>query len=214
VAGSSESAERVRTPNVVPVGVGGERLAQIMTFVLEMDGLKDVLRKVHILSGERHENSAEHSWHVALLAVLLAEYAAEPVDLCHVLRMLLVHDIVEIDAGDTFAFADQSNKAASEEAAAARLFGLLPDELGAELAALFREFDGRATPEARFANAMDRIMPALQNCYGGGGTWREHGVSWEQVQARLSPIGDGVPLVWEWMQPLLNESRARGDIRG
>lgn len=196
----------------VPVDIGGERLAQAITFIMEADRLKNVLRKARILPSGRHENTAEHSWHVTLLAVVMAEYAAGPVDLPRVLRMLLAHDIVEIDAGDTFAFADQSNKATSELAAATRLFGLLPPDLGAEFMALWQEFEARATPESRFANAMDRLMPALHNYFGGGGTWREHAVPWPQVERRLSPIGDGAPLLWEWLSARLAEARARGDI--
>lgn len=197
----------------VPVDVGGERLARTITFVLEADRLKEVLRKARILPSRRLENTAEHSWHVTLLAVLMAEYAAEPVDLFRVLRMLLVHDIVEIDAGDTFAFADQSNKAGSEALAADRLFGLLPPDLGADCMALWHEFEARATPESRYANAMDRLMPALHNWFGGGGTWRAYDVSWAQVQARLSPIGLGAPTLWAWLELRLAEARARGDIR-
>lgn len=197
----------------VPIDVGGERLARTIAFVLELDRLKEVLRKARILPGLRLENTAEHSWHVTVLALVMAEYAAEPVDLFRVLRMLLVHDIVEIDAGDTFAFADQSNKASSESLAAERLFGLLPPDIGADFMALWREFEARATAESRYANAMDRLMPALHNWFGGGGTWRAYEVTWPQVQARLSPIGDGAPTLWEWLQRRLAEARARGDIK-
>jgi len=212
-ASQTEHPQTGGYPFNVPTGAGGERLARLITFMLEADRLKEVLRRTRILPSRRLENTAEHSWHATLLAVAMAEYAAEPIDLPHVLRMLLVHDIVEIDAGDTFAFSDQSNKAASEEAAAERIFGLLPPDLGAEFAALWREFDARATPESRFANAMDRMLPALHNYFGNGGTWREHGVTWPQVEARLRPIGDGAPTLWAWLQPLLAEARARGDIR-
>jgi putative hydrolase of HD superfamily len=204
--------EPTTTRKPVPVDVGGKRLAQAITFILEADRLKEVLRKARILPSRRLENTAEHSWHVALLAMVMAEYAAEPIDLPRVLRMLLVHDIVEIDAGDTFAFGDQSHKASDEEAAAQRLFGLLPPDLAADFNGLWHEFEARSTPESRFANAMDRFMPSLHNTFGGGGTWHEHQVPWAKVEARLSPIGDGAPLLWEWLQLRLAEARAQGLI--
>lgn len=191
----------------------GGRLERQIAFLVEIEKLKQVLRRTAPVGADRRENSAEHSWHVAVAALVLAETANQPVNLAQVMRLALVHDIVEIDAGDTFAFSDQSNKAASEEAAAERIFGLLPPDLGAEFAALWREFDARTTPESRFANAMDRMLPALHNYFGNGGTWREHSVTWPQVEARLRPIGDGAPTLWAWLQPLLDEARARGDIR-
>ncbi len=190
----------------------GDDLARRITFILEVDKLKEIERRTHLLGSGRRENTAEHSWHVALMATVLHPYANEPVDLLHTIKMLLVHDIVEIDAGDTFAFADQSHKANDEAMAAARIFGLLPAADQAELAALWEEFDARQTPEARFANAMDRLMPALHNYFGNGGTWREHGVSLQQVDRRLSPIGDGSTEIWQWFRPLLDEAVARGDI--
>lgn len=189
-----------------------DRLDQQIRFILEVDKLKEVLRQARLLGSGRRENTAEHTWHITLMAMILHEYAGEPVDLLRTLKMLLVHDIVEIDAGDTFAYADQSNKAHDEAAAADRLFGLLPAEQCEECKALWREFEQRATPESRFANAMDRLMPALHNLYGGGGAWRAHKVTWSQVEARLSAIGLGAPDVWAWLQPQLAEARARGDI--
>lgn len=189
-----------------------ERLSRQIAFLVEVDRLKEVLRQTMLLESGRRENSAEHSWHVALLAITLHEYTNAPIDLLHVVKMLLVHDIVEIDAGDTFAFGDQSHKAADEEAAALRIFGLLPDDQCEEFIALWREFDARATSEARFANAMDRLMPALHNYNGGGGTWRAHGVRWDQVLGRMSPIGEGAEDLYAWLYPLLEEARDRGDI--
>ncbi len=189
-----------------------DELARRIAFVLEVDKLKEIERRTHVLVSGRRENTAEHSWHVALMATVLHPYANEKVDLLHTIKMLLVHDIVEIDAGDTFAYADQSNKADDEAAAATRLSGLLPDAQRDELRALWEEFDARATPESRFANAMDRLMPALHNYYGGGGTWREHSVTRAQVDVRLSPIGEGSESLWRWLQPLLDEAALRGDI--
>ena len=191
---------------------GPERLARQLHFLVEVDHLKEIYRRTVLIGSRRRENSAEHSWHVTLLALTLYEYAAEPVDMLHVVRMLAVHDIVEIDAGDTFAYADQSSKATLEAAAATRIFGLLPPDQCAEFTALWQEFDARATAEARFANAMDRLMPVLHNYYTEGGTWREHRVRLDAVMARLSPIGDGAPDVWAFVQSLLDEAVARGDI--
>jgi putative hydrolase of HD superfamily len=188
------------------------RLEQQIAFILEVDKRKGVLRKARVLDSRRFENSAEHTWHIALMAMILHEHASEPVDLLRTLKMLLVHDIVEIDAGDTFAYGDQSHKAGSEAAAAQRIFGLLPADQFAECLALWLEFEARVTPEARFANAVDRLMPALHNLHGEGGTWREHSVSWDQVERRLSPIGLGGPALWEWLQPRLEAARLRGDI--
>lgn len=191
---------------------GSDDLARRIAFVIEVDKLKEIERRSHVFTSARRENSAEHSWHVALMATVLHPYADEPVDLLHAIKMLLVHDIVEIDAGDTFAYADQSSKAGDEAAAATRIFGLLPPAQRDEFTALWEEFDENATPEARFANAMDRLMPALHNLYGGGGTWREHNVTRAQLDRRLSPIGDASRSLWAWFEPLLDEAVARGDI--
>ena len=189
-----------------------DEMARRMDFVREVDKLKEIERRTHVFASGRRENSAEHSWHVALMAAVLQPYANEPVALLYTIKMLLVHDIVEIDAGDTFAYADQSNKATDEAGAAERIFGLLPQAQRDEFVALWEEFDARTTPEARFANAMDRLMPALHNYYGGGGTWREHGVTRDQVEKRLAPIGEGSAALWAWLQPLLDDAVARGDI--
>jgi putative hydrolase of HD superfamily len=189
-----------------------ERMTRQIAFLVEVDRLKEVLRQTMVLQSRRRENTAEHSWHVALLAMTLHEYANEPVDLLHVIKMLLVHDIVEIDAGDTFAFGDQSHKAADEEAAALRIFGLLPPDQRAEYIGLWHEFDARQTPASHFANAMDRLMPALHNYNGEGGTWRLHKVNWQQVLGRMKPIGDGSTALYAWLYPLLEEARDRGDI--
>ena len=155
------------------------RLAQQLRFVAEADRLKAVLRQTRLMDASRRENSAEHSWHLALMAVVLAEYAPETTDLARVLEMLVLHDVIEIEAGDTFAYDAAANldKAAREQAAATRTFGLLPQDLNARLRALWEEFEGGATNEARFANALDRLQPLLGNFYSGGGTWLEHGVT-------------------------------------
>jgi putative hydrolases of HD superfamily len=196
-------------------GVIEFRLRQQFAFIAEIEKLKRVLRRTSLIGGDRRENSAEHSWHVTVIAMLLAEYANQPVDLLKVLKMLLIHDIVEIDAGDTFAYDNVAmlDKAAREEAAARRLFGLLPDDQRDELYALWREFEAVASPEAQLANAADRLMPVLQNYSNDGGTWRTAGVDHDAIMVRLSPIWDGAAVVWEYVQTLLADATARGLIR-
>ena len=191
------------------------RLAQQIAFIVEIDKLKRVLRRTSLVGGDRRENSAEHSWHLAVIAMLMAEHANQPVDLMHVLKMLLVHDIVEIDAGDTFAYdvAGNLDKAEREQAAADRIFGLLPDDQGTEVRNLWEEFDAQVTPEAQFANAVDRLMPVLQNYHNEGGTWQAHGVDRDAVNRRLRPIGDGSAELWEYVQLLLEDATNRGWIR-
>lgn len=177
------------------------RLAQQLQFIVEIDRLKSVLRRTQLIDGSRHENSAEHSWHLAVMALLLHEYADSAVDVGRVLRMLLVHDIVEIDAGDTFAFDTAGNlsKAERELAAAARIFGLLPEEQGRELRALWDEFEAMATAEARYANALDRLEPLLQNLHNSGGTWRQYNIDQAAVLRRMAPIQDGMPELWPFV---------------
>jgi putative hydrolases of HD superfamily len=191
-----------------------ERLTQQIAFILELEKLKDILRATKPIGLERRENSAEHSWHVALLALLLAEHAGEPIDLFRVVKILLIHDIVEIDAGDTPAFAvfDPLALQAREQAAATRLFGLLPADQATELYALWQEFDERSSAEAKFAHALDRLMPLLQNYHGGGGTWVEYQTTLERVLRRSSPIADGSPQLWAFVQTLLDDAIAQGLI--
>ncbi|HVS01223.1 MAG TPA: HD domain-containing protein [Thermoanaerobaculia bacterium] len=188
------------------------RLERQLRFILEIDRLKGVLRRTVLTDRSRRENSAEHSWHVALMAVLLAEHAAEAVDVGRVVRMLLVHDLVEIDAGDTFAYAvvAAGEKEARERAAAQRLFGLLPADQQQELLALWEEFEGRSTPESRFANALDRLQPLLHNLHTEGHSWVEHGVRKRQVVERTRVIGDGLPELWEYARRLLDDAVVRG----
>jgi putative hydrolase of HD superfamily len=195
---------------------GTDRLGAQIRFILEIDKLKSVLRRTWILDRSRRENSAEHSWHLAVMAVLLAEYGPPGLDLARVLKMVLVHDLVEIDAGDTFCYdqtavLDQNER---ERRAADRLFALLPADLAAELRGLWDEFDERTSPEARFAAALDRLQPVLHNYTTGGGTWREHSVTREQVVARNQPMGDGAPDLWEYAKSLIDDAVARGLIEG
>ncbi|APV50408.1 hydrolase [Betaproteobacteria bacterium GR16-43] len=177
-----------------------------LMFLKEIDGLKRVVRQSPLLDRSRKENSAEHSWHLAMYAWLLQEYAAEPVDISRVIRMLLLHDVVEVDAGDTpiHAPSDRDDQAEREARAAVRLFGLLPGAQGEELMALWREFEAAESADAKFAKALDRFQPFLVNISTDGGTWSENNVSREQVLKRYSvEIGRGAPRLWalceEWV---------------
>jgi putative hydrolases of HD superfamily len=187
-----------------------ERLRQQLEFVLEIDNLKSVLRRSYLIDSGRHENSAEHSWHLAVAAMVLAEHAKEKIDVSKVIRLVLVHDLVEIDAGDTFIYDDAGNagKAAREQNAANRLFGLLPDEQAQSFMALWREFEDRQTPEAKFAFALDRVMPILHNVFTQGGSWKEHGIRQEQALTKNRGIEDGSPVLWQTVESLIRESFA------
>jgi putative hydrolase of HD superfamily len=188
-----------------------ERLADQLAFIIEMDRLKHVLRRSPLADGSRRENSAEHSWHLALMAMTLAEYANEPIDPAKAVRMVLVHDIVEIDAGDTFAYdsTGYEDKAEREQRAADQLFGLLPDDQAAEFRALWDEFEERATPEARFANALDRLAPLMLNYLNGGQIYRGNGISTEQIQVRMEPVIDGAAELDTVVQAILSDMQDR-----
>ncbi|MDP9349480.1 MAG: HD domain-containing protein [Gemmatimonadota bacterium] len=189
-----------------------DRLARQLAFVVELDRLKQTLRQTTVMDASRQENSAEHSWHLGMMALLLAEYAAAPVDPLRVVKMVLVHDVIEIDAGDTFCYDAQANldKEERERRAAARLFGLLPADQGEELRALWEEFEEAATPEARFAVALDRLQPLLQNLHTEGGTWRKHGITREQVLRRMRPIRDAMPGLWPVVEGMIAQACAQG----
>lgn len=192
-----------------------ERLDQQLSFLIELDKLKTILRQSLLTDSSRRENSAEHSWHLAVMATVLAEYASEPVDVCKVIRMLLVHDIIEIDAGDTFAFdvAANQTKADRELLAATRIFGLLPSEQGSDLRNLWGEFESVATAEAQFANAIDRLQPFLQNSCTEGGTWRIHSVARQQVLKRMDPVRLYLPKIWPQVMDFLEKACANGWVR-
>jgi putative hydrolase of HD superfamily len=192
-----------------------ERLSQQITFLLEADKLKRVLRRTPLTDASRPENSAEHSWHLVLAAIVLAERAPQPLDLLRVLEMLAVHDLVEIDAGDTFAYdhGHLGTKAERERAAADRLFPLLPPEQGARLRARWEEFEAHETAEAHFANALDRLQPLLQNACAGGGSWRDHEITRQQVLRRMDPIRTAIPDVWPRVLEIVEAFSAAGILR-
>lgn len=187
-------------------------LGDQLAFLLEADRLKGIERMTRLLDGSRRENSAEHSWHLALFALVLHDHADEPVDLLRVLTMVLLHDLVEIDAGDTFAYDDAGHetKAEREQAAAERLFGLLPPDQGPGLRAIWDEFEHGQSAEARFALALDRLQPVLLNHARGGGPWRDHGVSVERVLDRNRVIEHGSRLLWSEAERRVRELEARG----
>jgi putative hydrolase of HD superfamily len=190
------------------------RLERQLAFVREIDRLKSVLRRTTLHDGSRHENSAEHSWHLAAMATVFGEYAPDGTDVSRAVLLCLVHDIVEIDAGDTFAYdaAGYVDKAEREQLAATRLFGLLPLDQAIELRAAWEEFEQSETPTARFANALDRMQPLLANLATGGGSWRSAGVTRSRVQRRMAPIEHGCPTLWPWVCAAIDRATAEGMI--
>lgn len=185
---------------------GPESLRRQARFLREADRLKGVARQSSILDGSRKENSAEHSWHLALMALVLRDYAPPGTDLNRVTAMLLIHDLVEIDAGDLFVYADaaqQRRQEAAERAAADRIFALLPPDQAARLRQLWDEFEERQSPEARFARALDRLQPMLENLDAGGGTWQEHAVTADQVLAKVALITDGAPALGQYARDMV-----------
>lgn len=190
------------------------RLERQIQFIIETDKLKEVVRQTLCTQSRRHENSAEHSWHFALMIVVLAEHANEPIDVLRVLKMVLIHDLVEIDAGDTYAY-DTKNMADQHERearAAERIFGLLPPDQAADFRAIWDEFEARTTPEAKFAAACDRFHPMLLNCLTGGETWKKHGVTHDKVVARNQHARDGSVALWHYAEQMLAEAKTKGSF--
>lgn len=192
-----------------------DRIQKQITFIERLDHLKQVLRQNLVMDESRRENSAEHSWHIATMAMVLAEHAPASLDQLRVLRMLLLHDVIEIDAGDTFCFDVEGNrdKAAREQLAADKIFGLLPADLAREFRAVWDEFEEGETPEARFANSLDRFQVLLQNINTRGGTWRIHGIEKDRVVKRMLPIKDGAPALWPVVEAYLDAACSQGLIR-
>ncbi|AVG17457.1 phosphohydrolase [Chromobacterium vaccinii] len=188
-------------------------MQNIVDFVLELDKLKQVTRKTRVLNSDRYENSAEHSWQIALLASSLAPYAVEAVDMDRVVAMLLVHDIGEIETGDTIVYAEGGweERKAQELACVTRIFGMLPAEQGQRLLALWNEFESAETPEARFAHAADRAMPVLLNLANNGQSWRENGIRHQQVVDRIGPpVRQGCPALWDYLEGHLAMAKEKG----
>lgn len=190
------------------------RLAQQLRFLLEIDQLKEIRRQNYTLVGRRQETDAEHAWHVTIMAVLLAEHANTPVDLLRVVKMLLIHDLVEIDAGDTFAYdtAGAATQHEREARAADRLFPLLPPDQAAEYRALWDEFEARTTAEAKYAHAMDRVLPIFLNSATEGAAWRKHGVTADRVHARNRHAAEGCAALWAEAEQEIARAVAAGHL--
>ena len=192
-----------------------ERLKQQLEFVLEIDKEKNIFRQTHLSGHGRNENDAEHAWHMAIMAYLLREYSNEPVDITRVMLMCLIHDVVEIDAGDTYAYDAEGLKTqkAREEAAKERLYSMLPEDQKADLTAIFDEFEERKTPEAKFARALDNLQPLLLNNSNDGGDWRNHDVTAEKVYERQSRTREGSEKLFEVTDTILKENIAKGNLK-
>ncbi|MFW8651397.1 HD domain-containing protein [Vibrio diabolicus] len=193
-----------------------ERLEKQLALVIELDKLKSILRRTRVKSAEgRLENSGEHSWHVALMAILMEEHANAPVDICRVMKMLLIHDVVEIDAGDTFVYdtAASQEQAEKEIRAAERLFGMLPSDQEQELLALWHEFEAAQTDDAKYAKALDRLIPMLLNYHNNGQSWKVHGVSREQALTINKRIEFGSVTLWDKAKELIEEATEKGWLK-
>jgi putative hydrolase of HD superfamily len=189
------------------------RLQRQIDFIIEIDKLKQVLRQTFTTDKSRQENSAEHSWHIALMTVILSEYAKNPrIDVLRVLKMLLIHDLVEIDAGDTFCYDDHAREGQHERElqAANRIFNLLPEDQAQQFRSLWDEYEERQTLNSRFANALDRLQPLIANYYTNGRAWQKHGVKRHQVVARNCHIEDGAPQLWRYASRLIEDAVEQG----
>ena len=187
-------------------------LLKQIEFIKEIDKLKYIFRKTKLINSDRPENDAEHSWHLAMMAIILAEHSNEPIDVAKVMKMVLIHDIVEIDSGDVFAYdTTKSHDNFDEELKAARrIFGILPEEQAEEFINLWIEFEEMKTPESKFARALDRLEPLLQNASNNGGTWREFDVKYDQVMEKKQVIKDGSEELWKFAENLIDESVEKG----
>ena len=192
-----------------------KRIEKQIAFALEIDKVKNIFRQTHLSHGGRNENDAEHSWHMAIMAYLFREYANEPIDIAKVMLMCLIHDIVEIDAGDTYAYDPEGLKTqkAREDAAKERIFSILPDEQKAELTALFDEFEAYETAEAKFARAMDNFQPLLLNNSNDGGDWRAHNVTASQVYHRQGKTKLGSEKLYEVTDQILQDNIKKGNLK-
>ena len=192
-----------------------ERLQKQIEFVIEIDKLKNIYRQTYVLGEERKENDSEHSWHIALMAFLLAEYSEKTIDVLKTMKMLLIHDIVEIDAGDTYCYDAEGykTKAEREEKAAQRIFGLLPENRCSELYALWREFEDGSSDEAKFAAVLDRIQPLILNYTKNGISWKEHDVCKEQVAGRYSQTAEASEKLTQLAMNIINDAHEKGWLK-
>lgn len=192
-----------------------DKLLQQINFIKEIDKIKYIERKTKLFNSDRNENDAEHSWHLAMMTIVLAEHSDVPIDVLKVLKMVLIHDIVEIDAGDTFIYDTEKNHTNTDEerTAANRIFGMLPKEQADELISIWEEFENGETHEAKFARSMDRFEPLLQNASNNGGTWTEFGVNYDKVFEKKKDIKEGSSLLWSFAKNLINESVDKGILK-
>jgi putative hydrolase of HD superfamily len=192
-----------------------DRIKKQLDFMLELDKMKNLYRQTYVLHEDRKENDAEHSWHLAILAMLLSEYAAQPVDVLHVMKMVLIHDVVEIDAGDTYCYDAEGykSKADREEKAAQRIFGLLPDDQREEFYTLWREFEDSETNDARFAAMLDRLQPIMLNYTKDGRSWQEHGIHKEQVLARNLPYLSESEQLADVIRSVIDDAAEKGWLK-
>lgn len=192
-----------------------ENLLKQIAFIREIDKLKYILRKTRLIDSDRQENDAEHSWHLAMMTIVLAEHSNEPIDVLKVLKMVLIHDIVEIDSGDIFLYDTSKSHTNTEEEikAAERIFGLLPSGQAEELIAVWKEFESGQTAEAKFAKTMDRLEPLLQNASNNGGTWAEFNVPYQTVYDKKKIMAQGSAEIWKFAEALLNESVEKGILK-
>ena len=192
-----------------------DKLLKQVNFIKEIDKLKYIKRKTKLFNSDRHENDAEHSWHLAMMTLVLAEHSDKPIDVFKVLKMVLIHDIVEIDAGDTFIYDSTKSHTNTEEEliAAKRIFGLLPAEQAEEFIAIWQEFEEGFSDEAKFAKSMDRFEPLLQNTSNNGGTWKEFNVPYQTVYDKKKVIKNGSTSIWHYAEKLINESVEKGILK-
>lgn len=192
-----------------------DNLLKQVSFIKEIDKLKYIQRKTKLFNSDRRENDAEHSWHLAMMTIVLAEHADRPIDVLKVLKMVLIHDIVEIDAGDTFIYDTTKSHTNTDEEliAAKRIFGLLPSEQAEEFIEIWKEFEEGMTDEARFAKSMDRFEPLLQNASNNGGTWAEFNVPYQKVYDKKKVIKNGSAAIWSYAENLINESVDKGILK-
>ncbi len=192
-----------------------DKLLQQINFIKEIDKIKYIERKTKLFNSDRNENDAEHSWHLAMMTIVLAEHSDVPIDVLKVLKMVLIHDIVEIDAGDTFIYDTEKNHTNTDEerTAANRIFGMLPKEQADELISIWEEFENGETHEAKFARSMDRFEPLLQNASNSGGTWVEFDVPYHKVYDKKSEIKDGSESIWSYAESLIDDGVGKGYLK-
>jgi len=191
-----------------------KRFQRQINFLMEIDKVKSIFRKTRIFHNKRYENDAEHGWHMSLMALILAEYSNEKIDIAKVVKMALIHDLVEIDAGDTYLYAEhQEDKVEKERKCAERIFGLLPEDQRDELLALWEEFEAKQSAEAMFAGSMDRLGPVMQNYFDNGHAWKIHNVSSDKVMKVNGQIDKGSKAIWEYVESLIGDSIEKGYLQ-